>query len=170
MAVKKSVVRLDDSRFPNGDVFSVRGTVELENGFVGKLGEIEKGNPDVRGLEAPGSGDTVVLIANPAIIYDNSRLGSGLENQYSMEASEVVRAYGLRPTFVFSVSKEGINGTAVVGEYVTADAGYRLTPAGMKPANGFAAKVVRIEKIGGALSLNVTQQPTEYVVLEVVQN
>lgn len=170
MAVKKSVVRLDDSRFPNSDVFSVRGTEILENGFVGKLGAIEVGNRDVRALEVPAAGDELVLIANPAMIYDNARLGSATEDQYEMAAGEVVRAYGLRKTLTFGVSKEGINGTHVIGEYLVAGAGHKLVPSATLPATGFAALVVREDAAGGALSINAPQTPTIYVVLEVVQN
>ena len=166
----KSVVRLDDSRFPNADTFSVRAEVELENGFVGKLGAIEEGNADARALETPVAGDSLVLIANPAIIYDNGRQGSGLEVNYVMKAGKLVRAYNPRPTFVFGVSKEGINGTAVVGEYLVSGAGHKLVPSATLPATGFAAKVVREDAVGGMLTINTTQTPVVYVVMEVVQN
>lgn len=167
----KATVRLDDPRFAgrDADVFSVRATVELENGFVGKLGDIEDGNRDIRALETPASGDSLVLIANPALIADE-RLGAGLETNYFMEAEEAVRAYGLKPTFVFSVSKEAINGTAVVGEYLVAGAGNKLVPSSTVPATGFAGKVVREDPVGGVLSVNFTQTPTTYVVIDTVQN
>lgn len=169
--VKKSTVRLDDARFPREDIYSVRAENVLENGFVGKLGEVEAGNPDIRALETPAAGDgDLVLIANPAINYDQSRLGANLEAQYEMAAGEAVRAYGLRKTLIFAVSKEGINGTAKVGEFLVAGAGHKLVPAAAAPASGFAAKVIRIDKVGGKLSLNVAHVPTEYVVVEVVSN
>lgn len=169
---KRSIVRLDDYRFPNGDVFSVRAKVELENGFVGKLGEVEEGNRDVRALETPTAGDSLVLIANPALVYDNARLGSGDETNYFMEAGEVVRAYGLRPTMKFSVSEEGINGTAVEGEYIIAGAGHKLEASATIPegATGFVGKVIRKDVVGGALAVNVTQTPTTYVVIDTIQN
>lgn len=166
----KSVVRLDDSRFPNSDIYSVRAEAVLENGFVGKLGDIEAGNPDVRALEATVAGDSIVLIANPAIIYDNDRLGSNKEEMYEMAAEEVVRAYKPEPTFVFSVTKEAINGTAVVGEYLITGAGYKLVPSATPAAEGFSAKIVRKDAIGGKASFNVTQTPQEYIVLDVVSN
>lgn len=166
----KSVVRLDDSRFPNGDIYSVRATVALENGFVGKLGEVEEGNPDVRKLEAAAAGDSLVLIANPAIIYDNARLGSNKEEMYEMEAGEAVRAYKPHATYLYSVTKEAINGTAVVGEYLIAGAGYKLVPSATPAAEGFSAKVVRKDAIGGKASFNVTQAPQEYIVLDVISN
>lgn len=169
----KSVVRLDDPRFAgrDADVFSVRANTELENGFVGKLGEIEKDNRDVRALETPAAGDSLVLIANPAIVYDNARLGSGLEKNYSMKAEEVVRAYDLKPTYVFSVSEEGIEGTATEDGYVVAGAGNKLVAVDEKPeTTGFIGKVVRKEVVGGALAVNVTQTPTNYVVIDTIQN
>lgn len=168
--VKKSVVRLDDSRFPNTDIYNVRLKNEAENGFVGKLGEIEATNRDVRTLETPAAGDSIVLIANPAIIYDNARQGTDVESNYFMEADEVVTAYAPKPTFVFSVSEEGIDGAAVEGEYVIAAAGNKLAVSDTAPATGFVGKVVRFDTVGGALSLNVAQKPTRYVVIDTIQN
>lgn len=166
---KRAVVRLDDYRFPNGDVFSVRIEDEMENGFVGKLGEVEAGNRDVRKLEEPKAGDSLVLVAHFPLVYDERKL-AGLETNFYMEEGDAVRAYGLRPTFKFSISKEAINGTYTVGEYLVAGAGYKLVPSATVPATGFAAKIVREDTVGGALSLNATQEPTKYVVLDVVQN
>ncbi len=170
--VKRSVVRLDDSRFPNTDIFSVRANVELENGFVGKLGEVEEGNRDIRKLETPAEGDALVLIANPALIYDNARLGSGLETNYYMEAGEAVRAYTPHPTYVFSVSEEGIEGKANKDEYVVAGAGHKLVAKAELDGTetGFVGKVVRKDTVGGALAVNVTQSPTVYVVIDTIQN
>lgn len=168
--VKRSVVRLDDSRFPNTDIYNVRLKNEAENGFVGKLGDIEKDNRDVRALETPAAGDSIVLIANPAMIYDNNRLGSGVESNYFMETGEVVTAYTPKATYVFSVSEEGISGTAVEDEYVVAGAGNKLVASATAPADGFVGKVVRFDTIGGALSLNVVQNPTKYVVIDTIQN
>lgn len=169
----RSVVRLDDSRFPNADIYNVRLKNEVENGFVGKLGEIEKKNRDVRALETPVAGDSLVLIANPAIVYDNGRLGSGVETNYFMEADEVVTAYAPKATFVFGVSEAGISGTAVEDGYVVAGAGNKLVAAAVAPeagTTGFIGKVVRFDQIGGALSLNVEQKPTRYVVIDTIQN
>lgn len=169
MAKKRAKVRLDDPRFANGDVYSVRIENEMENGFVGKLGEIEANNRDMRRLDTPAAGDSLVLLAHFPLIYDERRL-AGLETNFYMEAGDAVRAYGLRPTLVFAITREAINGVANVGEYLVAGAGHKLVPSATVPATGFAAKVVREEPVGGALSINVTNDPTIYVVLEVVQN
>ena len=169
MAKKRACVRLDDYRFPNTDIFSVRINGEMENGFVGKLGDVEANNRDIRTLETPVAGDSLVLIANPALNYDESRL-AGLETNYYMEAGDAVRAYTPRPTMKFAITKEAINGTHTVGEYLVAGAGHKLVPSDTVPATGFAAKIIREEPVGGALAINVTHEPTVYVVLDVVQN
>ena len=170
----RSVVKLDDSRFPNGreDIYSLRVSDEVENGFVLKVGEVEDGNHDVREGVQPSAGDKIAIIANPALIYDNNRLGSGLERYYFMEADEVVRAYTPHPTYIFSVSEEGIEGVAEAGKFVVSAAGYKLKVEDTEPvdATGFVGKIVRLDTVGGALSLNVTQKPTKYVVIDTIQN
>ncbi|MFS0643683.1 hypothetical protein [Siminovitchia sp. 179-K 8D1 HS] len=169
---KRSTVRLDDPRFASGDVYSVRAEVELENGFVGVLGDIEEDNRDIRKLETPQAGDSLVIIANPALIYDNARLGSDQETNYFMEAGEAVRAYKPHATYVFSVSEEGIEGKAEKGKYLVAGKGNKLVVADAAPedATGFVGKVIRKDVVGGALSVNVQQSPTTYVVIDTIQN
>lgn len=167
----RSIVRLDDVKSVyTGKNFSVRLPKEVENGHVIKLGDIEANNRDVHAGVAPIAEDKVVLIAEVPIVYDNNTLGSGQEKYFYMEKDEVVRAYELQENDIFSVTKEGIEGDAVVGEYLVSGAGTKLVPSATVPAKGFAAKVVREEPVGGKFSLNVTQKPSEYVVVEVVQN
>lgn len=168
--VKRARVRLDDSRFPNGDLYSVRSENELENGFVGVLGDVEVDDLDVRKLITPTAESSLVLIASPAMVYDNNRMGTGGEEDYFMEAERAVRAYGLHEHYIFSVTKEAIDGTAVKDEYLVSGAGNKLVPSATVPTKGFAAKVIKEENVGGAYSLAVTQTPTTYVVLQVVQN
>ena len=167
----RSVVRLDKVKSVyTGNNYSIRITQEMENGFVVKLGDIEANNRDVHEMVVPTAGDSIVLIANPAIIYDNARLGSDQEKYYYMEKDEVVRGYEIAPHDVFSVSELGIDGTAVVGEYVVSGDGVKLVPSDTPATEGFCAKVVRKEAVGDALALNVTHEPTNYVVLEVLSN
>lgn len=169
--VIRSMVRLDDVKSVyTGKNFSVRLKDEAENGFVVKLGDIEANNRDVHGAVKPVAEDKVVLIAEVPMIYDNNRLGTGQEKYFAMEAKEVVRAYELQANDKFSVTKQGIEGDAIVGEYLVTGTGYKLVPSATVPANGFAAKVVREERVGGKFSLNVDHAPLEYVVMEVVQN
>lgn len=164
----RSIVRLDDVKSVyTGKNFSVRLPQEVENGHVIKLGDIEANNRDVHAGVAPVAEDKVVLIAEVPIVYDSNTLQ---EKYFYMEKDDVVRAYELQENDIFSVTKEGIEGDAVVGEYLVSGAGTKLVPSATVPAKGFAAKVVREEPVGGKFSLNVTQKPSEYVVVEVVQN
>ena len=156
----------------NYHIFSVRLTQEAENGFVVKLGDIEADNIEVSGMQVPATGDgKLVVIANPALVYDNLNPSTkGLENRYFMEAGEVVRAYELVENDILGVSTLGIEGVAVEGEYLVAGNGMKLVPSPTPITNGFCAKVIRFDQIGGALSLNVTQTPTKYVMMEILSN
>lgn len=167
----RSVVRLDKVKAVyTGNTFSIRTTQEMENGFVVKLGDIEADNRDVHEMVVPQAEDKLVVIANPAIIYDNSRLGTDQEKYYYMQEGEVVRGYELAPNDVFSVGELGINGTAKVGEYLVAGNGVKLVPSDTPATKGFCAKVLRKEAVGGALALNLDHAPTNYVVMEVLSN
>lgn len=184
--VVKSVVRLDKVKSVyGGNTFSCRTADIVENGFVGHLGAVEAANRDIHALVKPLTAtlvDSLVLIANPAMIYDNARLGTGLENLYQMEIGEAVRAYEIQKYDTFAVSREGITtlavgGAAVAGNYViAANASYKLTEITKaaydalvtKPA--FSAKIIREDVVGGLAALNGTQTPTTYVVVEVLAN
>ena len=151
---------------------SVRSTQELENGFFVKLGDVEADNIEVHGMTVPKTGDgDLKLVANPAIIYDNTaRLGADQERFYFMESGEVVRVYDIEATDILGITKEGIEGEAVEGEYLVAGNGLKLAPSATPITDGFCAKVVRFEKVGGAFAINLTQTPAEYVMMEVISN
>ena len=170
----RSVVKMSKVKsIYNGHTFSVRTTQEMENGFFVKLGDIEKDNIEVHGMKVPATGDKgLVLIANPAIIYDNTaRLGSDKERFYFMENGETVLGYEIVENDVFGISKLGIDGVPVEGEYLVAGNGVKLVPTNTPPVDdAFYAKVIRFEKVGGALSINLEHEATEYVMLEVIQN
>ncbi|RKJ73021.1 hypothetical protein D7X33_20950 [Butyricicoccus sp. 1XD8-22] len=164
---KRSVLRLDNKL---QDTYSVRVPAgqEFENGFVAKLGDVEKANLDVHGVTAPASGDSIVIIGNPAIVYDNNRIGTGLENEYFMKADEVVRGYKPEVNKLVSISLEGFATEPAEGDIVTANGTYKLDVNATPAATGFQAKVVKIETVGGALAVNATQTATTYAVLEVL--
>lgn len=170
----RSTVKLSKVKAVNtGHIYSIRATEELENGFVVKLGDIDKKNIEVHEMvKTTASTDKgLVLIANPAIVYDNARLGAGQERYYFMENGEVVRGYQLAENDVVGISKLGIEGTPVEGEYLVAGATTKLKHVSADPADGgFLAKIIRIEKVGGALALNLTHDATEYVMVEIIRN
>ena len=173
MAQVRSVAKLAKVKSVyTGNTFSIRTTQEMENGFFVKLGDVEANNIEVHGMVVPQAGDKgLVLIANPAIIYDNTaRLGADQERFYFMEAGEVVRGYEIGATDILGITLEGIEGDAVEGEYLVAGNGVKLVPSATPVADAFCAKVIRKEKIGGVLSLNLTQTPAEYVMMEVLTN
>ena len=170
----RSVVRLDDQRFSGAreDVYSLRVSDEVENGFVLKVGDVEDGNRDVREGVKPSAGDKIAIVAHHAHIYDTARRGDAEERYFYMEAGDVVRAYAPSPTYKFAVTEEGIEGEAEKGKFVVSADGYKLEVADTEPvdATGFVGKIVRLDTVGGALSLNVTQKPTKYVVIDTIQN
>lgn len=172
MTQLRSTVRLDKVKSVyTGNTFSIRATEELENGFFVKLGDIEPQNIEVHGMAVPQAEDRLVLIANPAIIYDNTaRMGADQERFYFMETGEMVRGYELVENDVIGINELGIDGNAVEGEYLVAGAGLKLVPSATPATKGFTAKVIRKETIGGVLSLNLTQNPTKLVVMEVITN
>ncbi len=167
----RSIVRLDDVKSAYvGKNYSVRLPQEAENGHFLKLGDVEANNRDVHQGVVPVAEDVLVLIADVPIIYDNNKRGSQQEKFFYMEKDAVVRGYEIQPTDKISITREGIEGTPVIGEYLVAGAGQKLVPSATKPAKGFAAKVYGFEPVGGKYSLNFDLQPSEYVQMVVEQN
>lgn len=180
----KSKVRLDKlkSVYNDSSIHSVRSTNVLENGFVGHIGDIEAGNRDINALVTPSAttaDQPIVLVANPALVYDNNRLGSGLESNYEMPAGEAVRAYEVTKNDVFSVSREGLvllGAAAVEDNYVVTGTGNKLVEisatdfAALTEKPAFVGKIAREDAVGGALAINVSQTPTTYVVIQVISN
>lgn len=164
---KKSVIRIDDNL---STVFNVRITGEYENGFVGKLGDYEDANLDVRALATATSTDSIVIVGNPAIVYDNGRPLSGLETEYTMQSGEVVRAYKPEVGRKISISLEGFTGDVAKGNLVAAD-GKKLKVVASAPATGTYFKVVKLETVGGALTLNApdANHTVTYAVLDTVR-
>lgn len=169
----RSVVKLAKVKSVyTGNTHSVRFTQEMENGFFVKLGDVEANNIEVHGMVVPQAGDKgLKLVANPAIIYDNTaRLGADQERFYFIEDGEVGRVYDVEATDILGISKLGIDGEAVQGEYLVAGNGVKLVPSATPVTDGFCAKVIRFDKVGGALAINLAHEATEYVMMEVLSN
>lgn len=169
---KKTVVELNKVQsvyFGGGHIHSVRVPANgLENGNVVKLGANEATEYEVRAATTATKNDKVVLIANPAIGYDESTKGSTLESNYAMEQGEVVRAYDLTIGDEISVSEEGFTTKpTAVGDIVVAS-GYKLTKD-TAAGTGTAFEVIGFVTKGGMLSLNVTHSPTKLIKLRVTQ-
>ena len=92
----------------------------IENGSIVKIGDLLDGQREVRKAVTPTASDEIkdlVLVANPEVIYDESRY-HGLE-EYINEAGKVVRGYRLHSGDGFSLTKEGFSGTPAKGKYLT---------------------------------------------------
>jgi len=178
-----SVVRLDNVKAVyTGHIFSVKAPEELQNGFVGHLGGFVNGEREVRTLEKPTTASIdqkgLVLIAHSPINYDESTMASASEQNYKIEAGEVVRAYELHEHDIFSVTKEGIDligANATVGNYVVAqDGSFKLkevaTPVGTE---AFVGKIIAQEAVGTTTVVGANGaigHVLEYVVIEVIKN
>lgn len=91
----------------------------IENGGIVEIGDFIDGQREVRKATDPKAETTITkiaLIANPEVIYDESRY-HGLE-EYINEAGKVVRAYRLHSGDGFSMTKEGFSGTPAKGKYI----------------------------------------------------
>lgn len=170
-----SVVRLDDIKSRHvGRNYSVRVpdtfTAEnpLQNGNVVTIDKREVGNLDVHTVKEPVAGDSVVLIAEVALVYDNKR--DTTEKDFFMVGGEVVRGYELSKHDLISISKQGfVDPTATFAEGETVvPSGYKLDK-GAAGATGTVFTVVKEEKVGGWLAVGATQAGTDYVILEVTQ-
>lgn len=169
MAEKRSVIRIDDNL---SKVFNVRLSGEYENGFIGKLGDWEQDNLDVRALLPALSGNNFVIIGNDAIVYDNNRPTTGLETNYYMKSGEVVRAYVPEVGKKISVSLEGFDGDApVAGSIVTTNGAKQLKVVAQEPAQGTYFKVVKLEQVAGVASLNMNGNghKVTYAILDTVR-
>lgn len=168
----KAVVRTDKiEAYQAGRIHHLRvGIEELENGTIVGVGGTERTNLDTRKMVNPEEGVAVALVADPVKTYDESSYDARFAHNYSMEEGQVVRAYKLVPTDVFSVSLEGIGEGAELIEELTYDAddvivedvyavattdgeGYKLKLTADKPVDApFVGKVIATEVVGGLLS------------------
>lgn len=89
-----------------GHIYSVKSETNMDNGVLAKLGNLVQGEREIFAVTAPALADKVVLIANPALIYEQYTTLQGAEFNYYNEAGEVVRAYDLTAGDRFGVSKE----------------------------------------------------------------
>lgn len=174
------VVRTDKiEAYQAGRIHHVRLGKETQNGELIVAGDIEVANLDVReGVLPTENATAVALIADPVKIYDESTYASRHENQYVMDEGHVARAYKLVATDVFSVTKEVIeNATELDGfeagtteKFATVGTNGKIKIVDAAPAEGFYAKVVAVEQVGGLFAYAGGAKPQEYVILDVKAN
>lgn len=176
------VVRLDNVKSVyGGHIESLKPadtSLVVQNGFVGKAGDLLPKERELRRLEIAKKGDSIVLIHNGEINYSES-LNAGNLERFAQEAGKASRGYTLERLDIFSLSDDLITPLATkpeAGNYVVVDeATFKLkeiaTPVGDEK---FVGKIVAKEQLGS--SRFVTGQPgilTSFVpltVIEVVQN
>lgn len=174
-----SVVRLDKVKSVyGGHLYAVEAPEALQNGFVAAVKGLKAGEREIHEIEKAGTGKEIVLIAEPAIVYDNARMGSNSEQNFAIESGDVVRAYEINKGDVFSVTVEGVTllgANPVVGNHVVGSAtDFKLKEiATLAGTETFAAKIVRVDTVGTPLAFGqpgVNHRQLKYVVLEVVKN
>jgi hypothetical protein len=99
--------------------FVSENPAEIENGGIVEIGDLIDNEREVRKATAPTASTPItklVLVANPEIIYDETR-HHGLE-EYVNEAGKVIRGYRFHSGDGFSMTAEGFSGTPAKGKYL----------------------------------------------------
>ncbi|MBL4950993.1 hypothetical protein JK635_01905 [Neobacillus sp. YIM B02564] len=173
-----SVVRLDKVKSCyGGHIYSVLAPETMQNGFVAALKGLKDGEREIYEIQKAGTEKPVVLIAHSPIVYDNARQGANSEQNYEIESGEVVRAYELQKTDIFSVTKEGLNLTedAKVGNFVVAESdSFKLKEVSTTTGSeAFIGKIVRTDVVGSTIPTGQAGsigRLLNYVVIEVIKN
>lgn len=135
-----------------GHIFDVVMNTGLENGMALKLGDLTSAN-EIHDAALPAVTDEIVLVANEALIYDESTRKAQEEWFYSIPAGEVARCYEVAKYDRFSVLDYSITALAdkvVVGNYIVVDpvTGFykEVAKSGFDADDyGFAARIFAIE-------------------------
>lgn len=96
---------------------------EIENGRIVHVGALD-GERDVHIATAPTADskkDELGFVAGVCLFYDESK--RHYEDEWVNEAGRPVRVYMYHPNDIFSLTKEGFEGTPEVGKYVNFTAG-----------------------------------------------
>lgn len=174
----KSIVRLDRVKsIYNGHIESIVHNAELQNGWVAQVGGLKDGNRDLRTAVQPTAGaGALVLIAAPEIVKSEYvKTNNALEN-FTNEAGKAVRAYHLERGDIFSVTVDGLTllgANPVVGNYVVAQAGFKLKEAASVTTEAFVGKIIEVETLGTSTVVGqngAIARINKYVVIEVVKN
>lgn len=98
----------------------------IENGNVVTLGDFIEGEREVKKATAPTATTKLkdlFLVASPEVVKNKEYYGLG---DFINGAGEIIRCYRFVTGDIFSVSKEALDGTAVKGQYVVAQAGTKM--------------------------------------------
>lgn len=148
MATKFGYVETSDlaATYGTGHIHSVKCPATAQNGFALKLGDLTTN--EVREATLAGASDKIVLLAEPALKYEQISTASQAEWYFCPEKDSLVRAYDVVKDDRFAVSSECVgSGTATKGSYVTVADG-KFVVVAEKPVSttGFVGKIFAIEK------------------------
>ncbi len=118
--------KLKATYFGGGHLYSVQSTEKIENGYIGVLGDLVKGEKEVREFkkitDITENGKEIVLIAQPEIRYDyENRADKRRFEDFTIDDGATVRAYTLSIGDEFGLSLESIkpkNDNLVIGNKV----------------------------------------------------
>lgn len=127
---------------------------DIENGNIVTLGDYLAGEREVRKAMVPAV-DTklrdLYLVATPEVVKDKTYYGLG---EFINKKGEIIRCYRLTSGDIFSVTKEALDGTAVVGSVVEAQANTK-------------AKIVEAATSGSTTIGKIMAIEGDYIVIEV---
>lgn len=139
--------------------YNMVSNVALDNGSVSKFDVENYEGDDYFATEVPAIEDEIVLLLNPVKIYEEFATQCQDEAYFYNAAGELIRAYEVKKSDRFSLSreafKEDITASEVaVGKYVVVDGtGYKLDVVDTDPnaaavTNGFVGKIVKVNANG----------------------
>jgi hypothetical protein len=150
------VVRLDllKAVYGGAHIHSVQSAEVIQNGHVGKVGNLKAGEREVRDFLKPTdlATDKAVLVAQDEIMYDQVRMSQNNLANFSIPAGKPFRAYDLEIGDIFSVSKDMVTALAsdvVVGNKVVLTVGsHKLSEAATVTTQKFVGRIEAVESVG----------------------
>lgn len=176
------IVRLDKIHSVKvGHLFDVVADEELQNGFIGVLGDLASDDDrELRKLEKPQRLEEgqYVLVASPEINYDQYKKTDDALEKFVIPAGTAARAYTLVEGDIYSVSsdlvKPASGSKCVKGNFVTPIVNaYTYEEKADAGTSKLALKIEAIEKIGRGVVIGEAGsvgRATEFVVMKVVRN
>lgn len=146
MATKFGYVETSDlaATYGTGHIHSVKCPANAQNGFALKLGNYVSN--EVKTATLAAATDKIVLLANPAIFYDQTSTASQAEWFYCPEENAVVRAYDVVVNDRFAISNECITTTTAAKDKYLSVADGKFVVEDTKPVNntGFIGLITEV--------------------------
>jgi hypothetical protein len=171
------IVRLDKVKSAYvGHIYSVVHTADMDNGNVVKIGALKAGERELHAVTVPSAGDNgIYLIANPEIVYDQTKTKNGALENFYIPAGTAARAYHLAEGDIFSVTYDSLSllaTDAVKGNFVVAQAGLKLKEVASTTSEKFVGQIIDIETLGTTTVVGQNgsiARINKYVVIQVLK-